>query len=356
MRIRKVFRSASVFAAVLAVGALVSTSTSASAQTCNVTTWNLTAGQTIDVGSVSVSNDATNIYVTYTLDYQNSTCSDGPVDAEFGNLHVWIGNDLLQLPATNGNAQCPGGVPQPGQFCQADPGHSACADATGLTTYTFTFPIADLNLANYTCGDNLYVFTHAEVNLKNCDGTQSRQETAWGGPTPGTCNRWYFYGSFTPNCNCGGGGGEATCETAYAKGGYVWTTDRRSNPQNLPSLNLTRNRWGWAINLTTPGVTTYDIWAGAGLNNTANGTKVGTLTLNWDGSNVVVTYDLTGPWLLEEVHIYAGDNSPTTIAPGQYGFIDDPVAASTYTTTLPLADTNGVGGVWVVAHGITCTP
>lgn len=364
--------AAFVLTAVLGLAAVVGLSVPVAAQEgCNATTWNLTAGQFTDVGSVTVSSDATNIYVNYTLDYQNAECADGAVEAEFGTLHVWIGNDLLLVPATPGNKQCPAGVPQPGQFCQTATGQ--CFNATGLTTYTFVFPIADLELAGYNfCGSNLYVLTHAEVNYKNCDGTLSGAgDTAWGGDAAGNCNRWYFYGSFTPACETCGVSSTPECETSYAKGGWVWTTDRKSNPENLPSLKLTRNRWGWPINLAAPGTYQYVIWEGAGLNKTcelgnAGSVDVGTLTLDWDGVNVVVNYTMDTPYAcgadpgtertLAEVHVYAGDLSPTTIAPGQYGFIDsfDP-GASSYTVTLPLADANGTGGVWVVAHAVTCT-
>src|SRR5688572_22930456 len=114
--------------------------------TCGQTTWTLTAGQTIPVGSVTVQNDATNLYVTYDLTYP---------DATFGALHLWVGNRLLNLPAN------PQGTPVPGQFCQADGG--ACADATGLTSYTFTIPFTELNIVDISqvCGLPLYVVTHA---------------------------------------------------------------------------------------------------------------------------------------------------------------------------------------------------
>lgn len=330
---------------------------------CNATTWNLTAGQTIDVGSVTVSSDATNIYVNYTLDYQNPNCPDGAVDATFGTLHVWIGNSLLNVPAN------PNGTPVPGQFCSAATG--MCFDATGLTTYTFVFSIAELEMANYNfCNQPLYVVTHAEVNYLGCDGLpDGTGDTAFGGDTPGSGPRWWFYGQFTPNCTDCNGGGNPVCGTSYAKGGYVWTTDRRSNPERLPSLNLTQNRWGWAINLTQTGTTTYEIWEGAGLNKTCTlgnrgAVMVGTLTVNWDGTNVDVCYSMLNPAqncgttaavrTLDEVHIYAGDDAPTMIAPGQYGFIDSfEPGVSSYCATLPLADANG-GGVWVVAHAVTC--
>ena len=54
-----------------------------------------------------------------------------------------------------------------------------------------------------------------------------------------------------------------------------------------------------------------------------------------------------------EVHLYAGDARPTTTAPGQYGYLDAPDAA-TYTFTVPLADTNGGDGVGLIAHAVVC--
>ena len=350
MRVQKVFRRMLVFAIVLAVGLLVGTSAPAVAQEgCNATPWDLTAGQTINVGTVTVSSDETNIYVSYTLTYQNPNCPDSPVDATFGTLHVWIGNDLTLVPAN------PQGTPVPGQFCQAATGK--CFDASGLTTYTFVYPIADLELAGYNfCGSPLYVVTHAEVNIDSaCDASYAQHETAFGGPDSGDGPRWWFNGQFTPDCTNCGGGGNPTCETAYGKGNYVWTTDRRSNPEELPSLSLTRNRWGWATKLCETGETTSDIWAGAGLNNTNKGTQVGDLTLNWNGTEVQVCYDMKGASTLDEVHIYAGDDAPTTIAPGQYGFINsgDPLT-NPYCATLPATDTNDDGCIWVVAHGVAC--
>jgi hypothetical protein len=306
-------------------------------QPCGTTTWDLTAGQHNKVGTVVVSNDMNNIYITFMLDPTLTTST-------LGMLHVWVGNNLLNLPV---NGQ---GIPVPGQFCQAAGG--ACHDATGLTTYTFTIPFGSLNIVDATagCGSSLYVFAHAEVG----------SETAWGGPigvnieTPG---RWYFYGQYTICCDFGQP--PTLCnQTAFAKGGWVWTTDRKSNPENLPSLNLIKNRWGWAINLAGPGTTTYDIWAGAGLNKTASGTLVGTLTVNWDGSTAAVTYTMFSGFLIQEVHLYAQDGAPTTTAPGQFGYLDsfDPTGIVTYTFTVPLADTNGTGGVWLIAHAVVSHP
>ena len=116
---------------------------------------------------------------------------------------------------------------------------------------------------------------------------------------------------------------EFVCTTAFAKGSHVFVTDlKKSNPENLPSLGLIKNRWGWAINVTEPGTTKYPIWAGAGLNKTSNGVKVGDLTVDWTGTNATITYTFESPNTFGEIHIYAGDYKPTTTAPGQYGYTD----------------------------------
>jgi hypothetical protein len=302
-------------------------------EACTDIVWDLTAGQTIKVGTVTVSNDATNLYITYAIDTVNYP------DCSFGTLQAWVGNDLTNMPST------PGGTPIPGQFPYKQ-------DTGGATSYTFTIPWADLKIQDVkdVCNLALYVVTHAEVNCKD------ESETAFGGPVginikdPG---RWWFYGTYYVCC-AGGPPPEVKCTTAFAKGGYVFTTDPKSNPENLPSLGLTKNRWGWAIKLTAPGETLYDIWAGAGLNKTSNGTKVGVLTVNWDGTTATVTYSILAGCAMTEAHLYAGDDAPTTVAPGQYGnlaYFDPPSAFQTF--TVALSDTKG-GGAWLIAHAVVC--
>jgi hypothetical protein len=314
-------------------------------EACGTTTWDLTAGQTINVGTVTVSNDTQFVYVNYTLD---TVAHPG---ATLGNLHLWIGNDLANIPA---NSQ---GTPVPGQFCQADGG--ACYDATGLTSYTFAISFADLNIVDVTnaCPLSLYVVTHAEVDL---DGPSvPGHETAFGGPNPGSGNRWWFYGIYEVCCEQPPNPPVPTCETAFGKsprkdGGYVWTTSKKSNPERYPSLKLTRNRWGWALNMLAPGTYVQDLYAGAGLNDTSKGTLVGTVYVSWSGSQAKVTYKTLPGYTIEEVHLYAKDARPTTTAPGQYGYLDefDP-NVSFYTFLVPLVDFNK-DGVWVITHAVVC--
>ncbi len=144
-------------------------------------------------------------------------------------------------------------------------------------------------------------------------------------------------------------------ETAYAKGGYVFARSPKANPEDLPSLRLTQQQWGWAIKLTATGTTSYDIWAGAGLNKTANGEKVGTLTVYWDGTNATITYTMITGYYLEEVHIYAKDIQPKKVAPGKFGYPTGGYnvgGVSNYSTTVLLGpDTNG-DGFWLIAHAV----
>ena len=310
------------------------------AQTCGTMVWDLTAGQTIKAGTVTVSNDMDNLYVTYTLTYPG---------ASLGTVHMWAGNDLTLVPMARN------GAPIPGQFPHIS-GAGGLTSSAGSTTYTFTVPFKSLSIAdaNAGCGTALYIVTHAEVTMDSDGDGIMDHETAFGGPTPGAGPRWWFFGSYTICCDFGP---PVACykTTAFAKGGYVWTTDKKSNPENLPSLSLIKNRWGWAINLTSPVTNkTYDIYAGAGLNNTAKGQKAGALTVSWDGANAVVTYTMLNGYFLEEVHIYASDDKPTTTAPGQFGYPEagyDALGATSFTENVPLADTDG-NGVWLIAHAL----
>lgn len=104
-------------------------------------------------------------------------------------------------------------------------------------------------------------------------------------------------------------------------------------------------RWGWTINFGGPGTKTYDVYVGAGRNILSNGTKVGTVTITYTGSNVTVTYNLLPNYSIEEQHLYAGASpapmrangkkAPVpTVAPGQYA-----------------VNVSG-GSIWVIAHSV----
>jgi YD repeat-containing protein len=302
---------------------------------CNTAKYNLNAGNTFkDAGDVLVSNDNDNLYVTVyaTFGFQNVS----------ENLKIWVGTSLELLPANNN------GVPIQGQFPYKT------TIAAGVKEYTFTIPFADIeNYGNaVTCNTKFYVYVHGDVFSDINGGT----DTAWGGDTCKTSQdkgvkRWVCSIVYQAKC-CGTPPPppDGYTQTAFAKGGFVFTNDSKSNPETLPTLGLTKNRWGWAINITNTGSYEYDIWAGAGLNQTSKGTLVGKLTVNWDGSYATVTYDMNSGFSMCGIHVYAGDFKPITIAPGQYGntMSFDP-KVTTYSNTYAVAD-SGTDGIWIIAH------
>lgn len=152
------------------------------------------------------------------------------------------------------------------------------------------------------------------------------------------------------------------CETAFAKYhpfcewyGYVFVTDEKSNPDGFPSLNLTKNRWGWAVNIKARKTHTFDLWAGAAKNDTSKGTKVGEVTISYDGLKTIVSYSIFEGFTMKEAHIYADDVPPTTIAPGQYGYTTEfSNGVTSYTVELDVRGNRDGSGLWVIAHAVVC--
>lgn len=300
---------------------------------CGSDTLTLWAGQTIDAGDIIVSNDETNLYVT--------VVSNGGFTGE-ENIKMWLGTDFSLLNGAGLVRPPAGGFPYKVTIPE------------GETTYTFTVVLNTIPLYEVSsCGDQaIHVVVHADVIALHDDGTTSG-ETAWGGDTEGPGNAWWFYTDYVPTC-CDITPPNPVEElgTAFAKGNYVFTTSKKANPENLPSLNLTKNRWGWSINLMETGSFSYELWVGAGLNDVSKGTLVGDVNIDFDGSQATVTYSSFSGYTIEESHIYAGDLMPETLAPGQYGntMYFDPYA-STYSVTLDVTDSNE-DGVWFIVHAV----
>jgi hypothetical protein len=280
---------------------------------CGTTVFDLLTQKTnTKVGTVTVANDSTNLYVEFDLT---------ATGYKFDYLNVWAGTDTTNK-----------GYPL------SWPNHAVNVNAT---EYTYVLPLSSIGIVDTTNScPTIYVAAFAALKDYPEDPEASSPTLA------------FAQGRYTLCCDQPPQIGE--CETAFAKGGYVFTTDSKSNPENLPSLQLTKNRWGWAINVKNDGTIIYDIWKGAGLNDTSKGELVGTLTVEKSGSLVKVTYNLSGD-LMNELHIYAGDFKPATIAPGQYGFtknFDPPVAS--FTKSFTITDTDG-DGIWLIAHAVSCT-
>ena len=286
----------------------------------------LYAGQSIDAGSVSAKVEGTTLKVTYTT-------TGG---WELTEAHLWIGNQINDLPQTKS------GNPQPGQFTWKS------GDITGLTEYTFAIPLSNPNI-NFSCPGSAiayYLAAHASVRKANGDGTY-QTETGWSAGSPITSKgSWATFSTFTLSC----GEGEPTnCETAFAK----------LDDSSTCFIELGFQRWGW----TTPlkiGNYEFNLYAGAGQCDTTKGALAGTVTVNYDGSAATVTFNTTPGWTMQETHLYVGNdrlpllkqgkNYVETVAPGAYPYQHtnlEAVSTDTYTVSV-------TGDIYVVAHAVTC--
>jgi hypothetical protein len=317
--------------ALLAMLALFAT-TAVRAQTCGSTTVPFTAGADIPAGTVTLSNDAANFYLTINL---------APGVAFVGgqtNFKAWVGTDAANIPAWSD------GFPNLDAFP-----FSASIPET-QTSQTISVPYTDLLVQDTTQVCNLAVIAAAAARVV-IDG---QVQIAWAGSQFVRINEyhWYWYAVHHTCCEQGPPPVEG-CETAFGKGGYVFTTNSKSNPEGLPTLALSNNRWGWAFNLAYPQNVVAPVWSGAGQNYTSKGSLVGNVRISWDGANATVTYNATSGDF-KEIHVYAGDSRPTTLAPGQYGhtaYLGN--GSTTYSVSKAVSDTNG-DGIWVIAHAVSC--
>lgn len=281
-----------------------------------------------DVGSITISNDSENLYVTYFT------------TENLQKLHLWIGNNFREMPRHNN------GDPVTGRFFYQ-------ADGNNSNTYTFKISLSELSKKNIVCDKSILVVAHAQVN----------GEHAFGGDSRIPCfNVWAFFMKYTIVCCDDGPGGNS--ENAFAKGNWVFVDGgcNNFNPECLPGLGISSARWGWAFNISGLTGESYDLYASAAQNDISKGKIVGRVeieytTLLFGGTPTAVgsiVYFVDDDWLLEEVNIYAGDNRPTTAAPGQYGYsaeFPSGASAHVYSINFPNPDVQN-DGVWFIAHAV----
>lgn len=118
---------------------------------CPATTVDLIAGQFYNAGSVSVTNDADYIYVTYTT-------ANGYLLTQ---THLYVGA-CNAIPVNNP------GNPIPGQFPYA-------STHNYTNTYTYQVPISAIPAGGCGC-----IAAHAVVKKLNASGQVIESQTAWG--------------------------------------------------------------------------------------------------------------------------------------------------------------------------------
>ncbi len=134
-------------------------------------TFTIYGGQTIDAGTLLVTNDETNLYVTY-------TSND---NWYFGALHLYVG-DLNDLPVNNAGNPVNGSFP-----------YTTDLQSAGQS-YTFTIPLSSLS--------GCYIIAaHSEL-VKIENGVVTQTETGWSyGTAFPSATRWGWYSSYcTQTC------------------------------------------------------------------------------------------------------------------------------------------------------------
>lgn len=140
------------------------------------------------------------------------------------------------------------------------------------------------------------------------------------------------------------------CETGYAFGEEFATCFI-----DIPGVNS--NNWGWSNGPLTDGNYTWPIYAGAGQCNTANGTYVGTLDVNYTPPTATVTYTVFDGYVLNATHLHVGNQilpmkkNKYITAPGQFPYKHgnlNGVSTDTY-------NISGLSGnIYIVAHSEVC--
>ncbi len=280
----------------------------------------LYAAQTINAGSVCVDNDTQFISITY-------TASGGWT---LQDVHLFVGASLAEMPQTKT------GNPKIGNFTYTD-------SAGGAGSYTFKLPQGDFAV---TCGAVLTLAAHADLSLTGADGSV-RSETGWAaGQRMVAKGNWATFFSYTVQCVAP----PTVCkhtETAFAFGDQTF--------EDIGLLN--DKRWGWQLTASAGVAGSTPIYAGAAQNDISKGTHVGTLYYLYGDGVLHVTYNVfSGSYSMLATHLYAGDVNVKTSAPGKYGNQHSPLPAGTTSDSydIVVADANGDGKIYVVAHAEVC--
>jgi hypothetical protein len=110
-------------------------------------------------------------------------------------------------------------------------------------------------------------------------------------------------------------------EVEYA---YETAFGYNEDPNGICFLDLGFGRWGWT-NPVGPGSYNFELWAAAGQCDFDKGIEVGSVGVEYTGSTVIATVNLSAGFVLGETHVYAGTGQTPvtskgvpTVAPGQY--------------------------------------
>ncbi|MHA2504712.1 MAG: hypothetical protein ACXAE3_17825 [Candidatus Kariarchaeaceae archaeon] len=305
-------------------------------------TVDLVAGKNTVVGSVTVTNDDTNVYVTYT------TFDDWFIL----ETHLHLAADFDGFPTAGNNN------PKVGRF---DYGDSFSVESE-TQSVTYTFDISEMRDSIGLPGDEdcFLIAAHAVV-ARVVDGEIEDEETAWGdGDRFTQRGSWAMYFEYCLQEDDDPPTGDETAYGLSLNGDETCflDIDDGNGPGEI-------NRWGWSNGPYDPYERfdiTYELWAGAADCDTEKGTLVGTVTLFYDNreETLDVTYNVDAPYTLLQVHIHVGFeylprlNGDLTSANGQFLVVESSLGGvSQYSTTINdpgLTESGTVEDFYIVTH------
>ncbi|MBW6470696.1 MAG: hypothetical protein K0A90_05680 [Methanosarcinaceae archaeon] len=273
----------------------------------------LYAGQNELVGNVDVSNDESNLTVTYNL-YEPWVMTEA---------HLSVGNTSDDIPQATGN-------PTPGQFEYKE------SFDPGVSTYTF-----EISLDAIPNDGDIAIAAHAVVEIieevyteEEGTTTETREETAWGAGSDFDGDNWATYFEYIL------GTGEIMMAETEIREETAWGEGSKFDGSN----------WAMYFEYSLGGSdVSVDLYAG-------QNELMGNVTVSNDGTNLTVTYNLDESWMMTEAHLSVGNTSddipqatgnPT---PGQFEYKESfDEGVSTYTFVIPLEEIPGNDGDIVIA-------
>lgn len=159
-------------------------------------------------------------------------------------------------------------------------------------------------------------------------------------------------------------------ETAWGfKGDNKIELDDMLNKDFLTDIpGLKTSNWGWSIGSLPVSENDYDLKLLAACGTTGgkvkrsyqeNGIEAGTITISYHGSSATITYTVTDPTLLMDVHLFVGENGEMlprdskgkyTNAPGQFPYAFDDGTLNEGSWSITIDDLEGP--IYVAAHAV----
>jgi hypothetical protein len=270
-------------------------------------------------GTVTVGNDATNLYITYQ--------TSGNYNLQ--NTHLYVGTPEGLPSTTTPSYINPDGT---GYFHYGTPPFQDYAPGPPAPAYQKVIPLSSL--------PECFIIV-AFGDIATADPTQPIIVSA---KTPTAYKSLGYYLEYCKQV-CGSG-----CETAYAYG-----KDKANCFLTIPGV--TSNNWGWSNGPIEAGTYDWPIYAGAGQCDISKGTLVGNLHVVYAPPTATITFNMGSNVRLSTTHLYVGTdilakkNNKWTTAPGQFPNKHENmngVNTDSYTIT-------GLSGkIYIAAHSDVC--